>query len=91
MDNIVTELDNGYGGYPFIFCVYNHYLYDSHAVLALGYTEFTYTTKQSSTNSKYSRYLRIADGWSNLPNRFIHVKVGHSSSVKGMITVHPKE
>ncbi len=74
-----------------IFCLYDHYLYGDHAVLALGYMEFEYKKVQSATKSKYSRYLRIADGWSSSPNRFVHVKVGHKASDRGMITVHPKK
>ena len=89
-NDMLLEIDNGYGGYPFIFCVYDHYLYGDHAVLAVGYMEFEYKTKQTSTKSKYSRYLRIADGWSNGAERFVHVSVGHDTSTKGMITVLPK-
>lgn len=89
--DVVYELDNGKGGNPFIFCLYDHYLYGDHAVLALGYMEFEYKKVQSATKSKYSRYLRIADGWSSSANRFVHVKVGHKASDRGMITVHPKK
>lgn len=87
-NDVVNELDNGYGGRPFIYCVYDHKRYVDHAMLALGYAEFEYSSKQSKTKSRYSRYIRVADGWDDYPNRFVHFKVGHESSQQGMITVH---
>lgn len=89
-NDCVNEITGGSNGYPFILTVEGHYLYGNHAVLALGYMDFKYEKKQTSTNSTHSRYLRIADGWNNSANRFIHFTVGHKSSQKTIITMHPK-
>ena len=51
--------------------------------------EFEYNTKQTSTKSKYSRYIRVADGWNNYPDRFVHFKIGQDASERGMITFKP--
>ncbi len=86
-NDMKTEIINGY---PFIFGVYDHYLYDAHDLLALGYVSFTYSTIQESTGIVYSRYLRVADGWSNKPDRYIHVRVGQNDHTnREIIAVHP--
>ena len=86
-NDMKTEIINGY---PFIFGVYDQYLYDAHDLLALGYVSFTYSTIQESTGIVYSRYLRFADGWSNKPDRYIHVRVGQNDHTnREIIAVRP--
>ena len=85
------QLDNGGTARPFIFGVVDHGTYEDHAVLALGYMEFEYKSKQKILNGRYSRYLRVADGWSSTPNRFIHFDLGHDKKDRSMITVKIKK
>lgn len=87
--DLVGEIEGGSNGRPFIFTVANHYLYSDHAVLAVGYSEFEYANTQSATGTTHSRYLRIADGWTNSANRYIHYKVGHDSKIKAIIKLEP--
>ncbi len=79
-------------GEPFIYAVYDHYYYggkgEAHAVLALGYKEFVYATKQKSTGIKYSRYLCVADGWTRLADRYIYINVGADYSIDDMVTLY---
>lgn len=83
-NDVVNELDNGKGGRPFLYCVYQHTMYGNHCMLALGYMEFGYK------NDKYfSRYIRVADGWNNYADRFVHFKIGQNASLRGMITFKP--
>ena len=89
--DVVYELDNGGTARPFIFGVVDHGTYEDHAVLALGYMEFEYKSKQKILNGRYSRYLRVADGWSSTPNRFIHFDLGHDKKDRSMITVKIKK
>lgn len=58
---IVNELDNDR---PCHLMVHDHYLYGNHSVLAVGYAEYKY-------GSSYSTYIRIADGWTNYPSRYV--------------------
>lgn len=89
--DVVEELDNGGASRPFIFVVTDHGTYEEHALLALGYMEFEYKSKQQILNGRYSRYLRVADGWSSTPNRFIHFDLGHNKKARSMITVKLKK
>lgn len=86
--DVVNQLDNGHGGRPFIYCVYNHHVYSDHAMLALGYVEFEYADTLNN-KSVYSRYIRVADGWSNSPDRFVHFSVGQKASSRVIITFKP--
>ena len=88
-NDVINQLNNGHGGRPFLYFVYDHKLYENHTMLALGYMEFEYNTKQTSTKSKYSRYIRVADGWNNYPDRFVHFKIGQDASQRGMISFKP--
>ena len=58
---IVEELNNNR---PCHLMIHNHYKYGNHSVLALGYSQFRY-------GSAYSTYIRIADGWTNYPSRYV--------------------
>lgn len=60
---------------PFGLAVYGHQLYKNHMVLGLGWEQFKYS------NGYTSLYIRIVDGWSTSPNRFIHHTVGLDSVV----------
>lgn len=60
----------------------------NYAVLALAYTEYVYASKQFVTDSKYSRYLCVADGRSNLANRYVNVSVGSDFSQDEMVTLY---
>ena len=79
-------------GEPFIYCVRNHYYYggnqSAHAVLALGYKEYVYSTTQSATNSNYSGYLCVADGWTKLANRYININTGADYTQDDMVTLY---
>ncbi|MCI8426948.1 MAG: hypothetical protein HFJ03_05325 [Lachnospira sp.] len=59
---IVNELDNNR---PCHLIVLNHYKYGNHSVVALGYSQFTYSI------GNHSIYIRIADGWTNYPSRYV--------------------
>ena len=76
------------GDAPFLLAVNYHYCYEFHTVLVLGYQEFKYSTKQLYTNSNYSRYLLIQDGWTSAPDRFIHTTVGHDYPNSRLITFY---
>lgn len=58
---IVNELNNDR---PCHLIVHNHYMYGDHSVLAVGYAEYRY-------GNSYSTYIRIADGWTNYPSRYV--------------------
>jgi len=51
--------------------VHNHTIYGDHAVLALGYKDYQYKYKSFINIKLHSIYIRIADGWSNMPTRFV--------------------
>lgn len=67
------------GGAPFIYGIPDYDGDDGHAVLALGYAEYKYSSKQSATGNNYSRYLRVADGAYKEADRFVRVKESSSS------------
>ncbi|MBR3470250.1 MAG: C39 family peptidase [Lachnospiraceae bacterium] len=73
-----TEINDGY---PFHMVVQGHYYYGNHSVVGLGYIEYKYGL------FSYSRYVRVADGWSNSCNRYIHFTTGNSSVQ--MVQVRP--
>lgn len=73
-----TELD---GNYPFHLIVQGHYFYGDHSIVGLGYEEY----KHSALT--YSRYIRVADGWSSSSGRFVHTSVGNSAI--RMVKVRP--
>ncbi len=83
--DVVYEIDNGKGGRPFLYCVFEHKRYGNHCMLALGYMEFEY-----GDGDYYSRYIRVADGWDNYPNRYVHFKIGQDASERCIITFKPK-
>ncbi len=89
--DVVYELDNGGASRPFIFGVEDHGTYGEHSLLAIGYMEFEYKTKQKVLNGRYSRYLRVADGWSSSSDRFVHFDLGHNSKERSMVTVKIKK
>ena len=83
-------------GDPFIYVTCDHYIYTErkpdgtsadHAVLAVGYMQFDYDKTQSS-GLKTSRYLQVADGWTDHANRYINVHVGNDASGDEMITLY---
>lgn len=74
---IVDELDNNR---PCHLMVHGHYKYTDHAVVALGYSQFTYS------NGYYSTYIRIADGWTNYPSRYVW---GHCQGNWNYVVVIP--
>lgn len=71
-----------------MFNMHEHYAYGNHCVLALGYVQFEYDKKQFYTDSKYSRYLRIADGWTKTADRFVHINVGSDYVNNSMVTLY---
>ncbi|MCI8962289.1 MAG: hypothetical protein HFG37_01055 [Eubacterium sp.] len=82
------------GDAPFLLAINNHYnyaddsAYSAHAVLVLGYQEFKYSTKQYYTDSKYSRYLLIQDGWISTPDRYINTTVGYDYPNSRLVTFY---
>lgn len=58
-----------------------HYKYGDHDVLAIGYSKYIYN------GAKDSLYIKIADGWTNYPNRYVWAG---STSDWCMTTVIPK-
>ena len=50
---------------PLIIFVDGNNCYGTHAMLAVGHMDFCY-------GKSYSKYIRVADGWSSKANRFIH-------------------
>lgn len=58
---IVDELRNSR---PVHLILHNHRTYGNHSVLALGFYQFQYDDGNST-------YIRIADGWSTDPNRYV--------------------
>ena len=80
-------------GDPFIYNTYNHYKYVAydkngdpinHAVLAVGYLQFNYPP--SGLNQ--SRYLQVADGWTEHSNRYINIDIGNDASQDEMVTLY---
>jgi hypothetical protein len=76
--NMKGEID---AGFPFHMVVQGHYLYGDHSVVGLGYVQYKYGLLS------YSRYIRVADGWTSSAGRFIHTTVGNSAV--RMVKVHP--
>lgn len=62
---IVDELNNNR---PCHLNVNNHYAYGNHSVFAVGYKEFIYNKWYGKS---YSTYIRIADGYTPYPNRYV--------------------
>ncbi len=75
-------------GEPFIYVVSDNCIYKNHAVLALGYVEYKYSSVQFYTESKYSRYLCLADGWTPYADRYVNIDVGNAISQDEMITLY---
>lgn len=63
--DIVDELNNNR---PCHLIVHDHYMYGDHSVVAVGYSQFTYSNWYGDS---YSTYIRIADGWTNYPSRYV--------------------
>ncbi len=76
--NMKSEID---ANYPFHMVIQNHYLYGNHSVVGLGYVQYKYGL------ASYSRYIRIADGWTTSSGRFVHTTVGNDKI--RMVKVHP--
>lgn len=74
-------------GEPFIYATSDHYVYEEHAVLAIGYLQYNYGQTQT-TGLKTSNYLQVADGWTNLADRYINVNVGNDSYTDEMVTMY---
>ena len=74
-------------GEPFIYGVSDHYWYDEHAVLAVGYVQYNYLTNQA-TGLKTSRYLQVVDGWEEHANRYINVHVGCDPTTDEMVSLY---
>ena len=74
-------------GEPFLYSTSKHYVYKNHTVVAVGYMQYNYTQKQAS-GLNTSRYLRVADGWTNHADRYINVHVGNDASTDEMITLY---
>lgn len=55
---------------PFLLMVNINKPSDGHAVLAVGTLSYRYTTNNKTT---YSQYIRVVDGGSSAPNRYIHI------------------
>ncbi len=60
--HVAEELDNNR---PCHLSLHGHKRYGNHGVLALGYSQFTYSNGYCST------YIRIADGDTNYPSRYV--------------------
>lgn len=70
-------------GEPFIYSIKEHAFYQgSHAVLALGYRNYKYSDGSNSS------YLCIADGWIDLPDRYVHTEAGSLSEYNEMATLY---
>ena len=67
--------------------VSDHYWYDEHAVLAVGYVQYNYLTNQA-TGLKTSRYLQVVDGWEEHANRYINVHVGCDPTTDEMVSLY---
>ena len=75
--HIAEELDNNR---PCHLIVHGHQMYKEHSVVAVGYSQFTYS------NGYYSTYIRIADGWTNYPSRYVW---GHCQGNWNYVVVIP--
>jgi hypothetical protein len=75
---IVDELDNSR---PVHLILHDNRTYGEHSVLALGYYQFEYNGSGNST------YIRIADGFSESPNRYVW---GGCAGYWNYVTVIPK-
>ncbi len=74
---VAQELDNNR---PCHLIVHGHQMYGNHGVVALGYSQFTYS------NGSCSTYIRIADGWTNYPSRYVW---GHCKGNWNYVVVIP--
>lgn len=74
-------------GDPFIYSVSEHYYYNNHAVLAVGYLQYNYQ-RQQATGLYAGRYLLVVDGNNVHANRYINVDVGHNSRCDEMVTLY---
>ena len=79
--NIAKEIDKDF---PCHLNLKNHSAYDNHDVLALGYQIFYY---KKSAAKDYDIFIRIADGWSSEPNRYVW---GDCKGTWHYISVHMK-
>jgi len=75
--HVANELDNNR---PCHLIVHGHQRYTDHGVVALGYSQFTYSNGYCST------YIRIADGWTNYPSRYVW---GHCQGNWNYVVVIP--
>lgn len=70
---------------PPVLLLQKHKLYGNHYVLALGYRRYFYKLSSlgipffSSDIEVPSTYIRIADGWTSSPVRFVHAGIGYDS------------
>lgn len=67
---------------PFLYHVFGHYIYQNHTVLGVGYKSYYYNITYSSS------YIRIADGWTNYANRWVHLVTGLDSKEMTKVTVY---
>ena len=63
--DIVTEIKNDY---PAILLMHDHYYYNDHYAVALGYQEFVY---KDGNKTSYSTYILLADGHIKTPTRYV--------------------
>lgn len=56
------------GGRPCHLILHDHYMYEDHSVLAVGYQQYIY---EHWYGDKYQTYIRIADGWTSKASRFV--------------------
>lgn len=63
----IVSIINNYNA-PVHLMLHGHYLYGDHSVIALGYNQYAY---KGTLFTSYSTYIRIADGWTNYPTRFV--------------------
>ena len=61
---IMNEIDKGF---PCHLILHSHKKYNDHSVFAIGYQLFYY----NDINKPYDIFIRIADGWTSQPNRYV--------------------
>lgn len=59
-----------YAYHPVIYSVTGHSVYGNHAVLALAFRNFEYTTL--GIFKTHQGWVQVADGWTNTASRYIH-------------------
>ena len=88
-DEVKRRLDFGE---PLIYGITDHYYYTrneegkiigKHAVLAVGYREYYYAGELNT-----SKYIQIADGWTDHADRYINVDVGQNNAATEMLTLY---